>query len=137
MRIYKFGPKVSYLIFEASEALQKWEGIILMKTRLFHWVSSNSEVEANWTSLFGWPHKTYNTSIFEFLFVQKNFKQKHEIVVIYGHNVAKIIFLFQLFSGVDGLWLHSFINQKFCLVKMSKSISIPPPHHNYLGGSFL
>ena len=39
-------------IFEASEALQKWEG------RLFHWFSSNSEVEATWTSLIGWPHKT-------------------------------------------------------------------------------
>ena len=31
-------------IFEASEALQKWEGIILKKTRSFHQYSCNSEV---------------------------------------------------------------------------------------------
>ena len=42
-------------IFEASEALQKWEGMILKKTRSF---SSNSEVEATWFCLIGWPHKT-------------------------------------------------------------------------------
>ena len=40
-------------IFEASEALQKWEGMILQETRLF-----NSEVEATWASLIGWTHKT-------------------------------------------------------------------------------
>ncbi len=38
-------------IFEASEALQKWEGMILKKTRLFRWVSSNSELEVAWASL--------------------------------------------------------------------------------------
>ena len=45
-------------IFEASEALQKWEGMILKKTRSFRWFFGNSEVEATWASLIGWPHKT-------------------------------------------------------------------------------
>ena len=55
------GPNFSYLmlkqlIFEAFKALQKWG--ILKKARSFCWFSSNSEVEAPWTSLIGWPHKT-------------------------------------------------------------------------------
>ena len=45
-------------IFEASDALQKWEGIILKKTRLFCWFSSNSEVGATWASLISWPKHT-------------------------------------------------------------------------------
>ena len=46
-----------------SEASQKWQGTISKKRRLFHWFSCNSEVEATWTSLIGWPHKTSNTYI--------------------------------------------------------------------------
>ena len=38
-------------IFEASEALQKWEGMILKKTWLFHQLSCNSEEATIWTSL--------------------------------------------------------------------------------------
>ena len=44
-------------ILEASEALQKWEGMIWKKTGLFRQLSSNSEVEATWASLINWPHK--------------------------------------------------------------------------------
>ena len=44
-------------IFEASEALQKWEGMISKKRRSLCWFSRNSEVEATWISLIGWPHK--------------------------------------------------------------------------------
>ena len=51
-------------IFEASEALQKWEGIILKKTRSFCWFSSNSEVEATWISFIGWPHKMSTKYLF-------------------------------------------------------------------------
>ena len=50
-------------IFKASEALQKWEGMSLKKTRSFQWFLSNSEVEATWASLIGWPHKTSNTQV--------------------------------------------------------------------------
>ena len=32
--------------------------------RLFHWFSSNFEVEATWTSLIGWPHKTSSTYVY-------------------------------------------------------------------------
>jgi hypothetical protein len=32
--------------------------MILKKTRSFCWFSSNSEVEATWATLIGWPHKT-------------------------------------------------------------------------------
>ena len=41
-----------------SEAPQKWQGTILKKRRSFCWFSRNSEVEATWISLTGWPHKT-------------------------------------------------------------------------------
>ena len=44
-------------IFEASEAVQKWERKILKKKRLFLWFSSNSKVETTWTSLISRPHK--------------------------------------------------------------------------------
>ena len=40
------------------EALQKWEGMILKKTRSFFQLSCNSEEVTVWTSLIGWPHKT-------------------------------------------------------------------------------
>ena len=43
-------------IFEPSVALQKWEGMILKKR--------NSEVEATWASLIGWPNKTLDIPIF-------------------------------------------------------------------------
>ena len=50
-----------FLIFEAGNFWRFWgpaeiEGMILKKTRLFCWVSSNSELEATWTSLIGWRH---------------------------------------------------------------------------------
>ena len=52
---------MAYFMFVCtSEALQKWEGMILKKTRLFRWFSHNSEVEATWTNLIGWPHRTSN-----------------------------------------------------------------------------
>ena len=51
-------------IFEASEALKKWEGMILKKTMSFRWFSSNSEVEATWASMIGWPHKTSITYLY-------------------------------------------------------------------------
>ena len=44
-------------IFEASEAPKQWEGTISKKRRPFHWFSRNSELEATWISLIGWPHK--------------------------------------------------------------------------------
>ena len=50
-------------VFEASEALQKWERMILKKTRSFCWFSSNSEVEVTWASLIGWPHTMSNVYI--------------------------------------------------------------------------
>ena len=45
--LYFWGPK-------------QWEGTISKKRRSFHWFSHNSELEATWTSLIGWPHKTSN-----------------------------------------------------------------------------
>ena len=51
-------------IFEASEALQKWDGMILKKTRLFRWFSSNSQVEATSASLNSWSNKTLDIPIF-------------------------------------------------------------------------
>ena len=36
--------------------------MILKKKRSFFWFLSNSEVEATWTSLIGWPHKTSSES---------------------------------------------------------------------------
>ena len=45
-------------IFETSEAPKQWEGTISKKRRSFHWFSRNSELEATWISLIGWPHKT-------------------------------------------------------------------------------
>ena len=50
-------------MFEASEALQKMEGMKKIKLMSFHQYSSNSEVEATWASLIGWPHKTSNIYI--------------------------------------------------------------------------
>ena len=63
-----FNPNFSYLIFkqsifEASKALQKWEGMILMKRMSFCWFLRNSEVEASWISLIRWPHKGSNTQV--------------------------------------------------------------------------
>ena len=37
--------------------------MISKKTRSFRWFSSNSEVEATWASLIGWPHKTSTTYV--------------------------------------------------------------------------
>ena len=45
-------------MFEASEALQKIEGMKKIKSILFHQYSWNSEVETIWISLIGWHHKT-------------------------------------------------------------------------------
>ena len=45
-------------IFEASEALQKMEGMKKTKSTSFHHYSWNSEVETTWISLIGWHHKT-------------------------------------------------------------------------------
>ena len=48
-------------MFEASEALQKMEGMKKIKSMSFHQYSWNSEVEATWISLIGWHHKTSST----------------------------------------------------------------------------
>ena len=45
-------------MFEASEALQKMEGMKKIKSTLFHQYSWNSEVETTWISLIGCHHKT-------------------------------------------------------------------------------
>ena len=47
-------------MFEASEALQKMEGMKKIKSTSFHQYSWNSEVETTWISLIGWHHKTSN-----------------------------------------------------------------------------
>ena len=47
-------------MFEASEALQKMDGMEKMKSMSFHPYSWNSEVETTWISLIGWHHKTSN-----------------------------------------------------------------------------
>ena len=47
-------------MFEASEALQKMEGMKKIKSTSFHQYSWNSEVETIWISLIGWHHKTSN-----------------------------------------------------------------------------
>ena len=41
------------MLEEASEALQKTEGIKEIKTMSFHQYSRNSEVETTWVSLIG------------------------------------------------------------------------------------
>ena len=51
-------------MFEASEALQKMEGMKKIKSTSFHQYSWNSEVETTWISLIGWHHKTSSTYIF-------------------------------------------------------------------------
>ena len=92
-------------IFEASEALQKSEGLILEKTRSFCWFSSNSEVEATWASLIGWPHKTSNTepckrclkdALFwrHYLFYNKTFETSWKIRLhkLY-HTVQKYVYI--------------------------------------------
>ena len=48
-------------MFEASEALQKMEGMKKIKSTSFHQYSWNSEVETTWISLIGWHHKTSTT----------------------------------------------------------------------------
>ena len=45
-------------MFEASEALQKMEGMKKIKSMSFHQYSWNSEEETNWISLIGWHHTT-------------------------------------------------------------------------------
>ena len=45
-------------MFEASEALQKMEGMKKIKSTSFHQYSWNSEVETTWINLIGWHHKT-------------------------------------------------------------------------------
>ena len=40
-----------------SEAPKQWEGTISKQWRSFHWFSLNSELEATWINLIGWPHK--------------------------------------------------------------------------------
>ena len=45
-------------IFEASEALQKWEEMILKKKSSFHWLLCNSEEVTTWISLIDWPLRT-------------------------------------------------------------------------------
>ena len=50
-------------MFEASEALQKMEGMKKMKSMSFHQYSWNSEVETTWISLIGWHHKTSTTEL--------------------------------------------------------------------------
>ena len=57
-------------IFEASEALKQWEGTISKKRRLFHWFSRNSELEATWISLIGWPHKTSSIYVHKVLYLR-------------------------------------------------------------------
>ena len=41
-----------------SEAPKQWEETISKKRRSFNWFSCNSELEATWISLIGWPNKT-------------------------------------------------------------------------------
>ena len=45
-------------MFEASEALQKMEGMKKIKSTSFHQYSWNSEVETTWINLIGWHHET-------------------------------------------------------------------------------
>ena len=40
-------------MFEASEALQKMEGMKKIKSKSFHQYSCNAEVETTWISLIG------------------------------------------------------------------------------------
>ena len=49
--LYFWGPK-------------QWEGTISKKRRSFHWFSRNSELEATWISLIGWPHKTSSMYVY-------------------------------------------------------------------------
>ena len=78
-------------IFEASEALQKWEVMILKKTRSFRWFSSNCEVEATWAR----PHKTSNVYEEQFL---KIFKSSLSPCSFYHLLVCKAIYYFLYFT---------------------------------------
>ena len=48
-------------MLEASEALQKMEGMKKIKSTSFRQYSWNYEVETTWISLIGWHHKTSST----------------------------------------------------------------------------
>ena len=98
---------MKHSIFEASEALQKWEGLVLKKTKTFHWFSCNSEVEATWTSLNGGPYRTSNNNAHNicsrsfnlkrllkfiaqfhfFLFLTQKREHKFSVEQVYGTDV--------------------------------------------------
>ena len=48
---------------EIVPSQEQWEGTISKKRRLFQWFSRNSELEATWINLIGWPHKTSNAHV--------------------------------------------------------------------------
>ena len=50
-------------LLEIVPSREQWEGTISKKRRLFHWFSRNSELEATWISLIGWPRKTSTTYV--------------------------------------------------------------------------
>ncbi len=64
--------------------------MILKETRSFHWFLSNSEVEATWISLIGWPHKTSTTYVHCTLYnvilrIARNFLETRENIKISTH----------------------------------------------------
>ena len=63
----KVGTYSLFYIF-ASEALQKPDGMVWKKGSFYQY-SWNSEVEANWKSLIGWPLRTSNTYMLFLAFV--------------------------------------------------------------------
>ena len=97
-------------IFEASEALQKWEGMILKKKRLFHWLSSNSEVEATWISLIGWPHKTSSMYVVLLYMLILHSHKKWYIVCI--HNIRTVWVRESVLEHKQSRSDHFFINNK-------------------------
>ena len=75
-------------MFEASEALQKMEGMKKIKSMLFHQYSWNSEVETTWISLIGWHHKT-SSIFFDIINLWKycipfSWKMKVILIILYS-----------------------------------------------------
>ena len=79
-------------MFEASEALQKMEGMKKIKSTSFHQYSWNSEVETTWISLIGWHHKTSSTYI-----VPSHYKLREVVKKVGVDSVFSVIVQDHLF----------------------------------------